>query len=164
MTKSERMQVLLMRHGSAGPATGGMPDRERRLTSEGIEQVRSVSRRAAAVVPTPVVVASPYRRALETAGIAVGAWDAGLAISRSGALTPESSPAEAWDEIRAHRGVECLLLVGHEPLFSSLTAYLLGFPELAIEFSPATTACVEVLEFGVRPRGILKWLLPAGLA
>lgn len=152
-----------MRHGTSEMARGGMPDRDRRLTAEGIAQVRAVARAAASVVPAPVVVASPYRRALETASIAAEAWNLVSEVTRSGALTPESAAPEAWEEIRAHRGAATLLLVGHEPLFSALTAFLLGFQELAVEFQPATMACVEIVEFGARPRGVLKWLLPARL-
>ncbi len=141
-----------------------MPDRERALTPEGIQEVRALARRVASVTQTPVVLASPYRRALETAAIAAEAWNSDGEIARSGALTPESAPVEAWEEIRTLRGVGTLLLVGHEPLFSSLTAHILGFPELSIDFNPGTTACVEIVEFGARPRGVLRWLINTKLA
>ncbi len=153
-----------MRHGVAGPGELGTSDRDRKLTAEGIRQVEAVSRKAAALLPAaPEIISSPYLRALESAGIAAKAWSLAGQAARSGALTPESSPEEAWEEIRAHSGSASLLLVGHEPLFSSLAAFLLNAPATAIEVGTGTMIAIEMAP-SPHPRGVLKWMLTPRLA
>ena len=127
--------------------------------------MRAVARRALTRMSELAILSSPYRRAMHTAQIAAIEAGASQPILEVGALTPDSSPAEAWNEVKLHcNGKGPVLLVGHEPLFSSLTAYLLGAPDLALEFGTATLACVEMPSGVSRPRGSLKWLMPAKLA
>ena len=63
------MQIYLLRHGIA---EDGTPDSDRALTAEGREKLRRVLARArsADVAPT-LILSSPYRRAVETADVAV---------------------------------------------------------------------------------------------
>lgn len=152
------MQIYLMRHGAAGPALPGMPDSTRSLTPEGKTQVHFIGTRLARILGSPDIFASPYERAQQTAAIMAEAIGSTAPIITCAELTPERTPREAWNEIRNHVNGRPLLLVGHEPLFSTLTAFLLGFPELAIEFSTATIACLEVND-ARQPRGTLKWLI-----
>src|SRR5438105_2149173 len=119
------MEIYILRHGIAEEAQGGMKDADRALTDEGAKKLQSVLRRGRAVDVTPaVIVTSPYRRARETAQIAVEALRAGSSLVESKALTPESSPEAVWDEIRAHKGEAQIMIVGHEPLLSAVYAYL----------------------------------------
>lgn len=158
------MQIFLMRHGIAGPTPRGLPDSERELTAEGRFQVQAIAQRTAHLLPTPAVLSSPYKRALETAAIMTQELGLGREILTSTALVPDSTPAEAWRDALVYRGFDSLLLVGHEPLFSALTAHVLGCPGLAIEFAPSTLVCLDVPDLGLRPRGILRWMLTARLA
>ena len=52
-----------------------------------------------------------------------------------------------------------VLLVGHEPLFSALSAFLLGQPNLSIDFKKGALLCVEVYTVRAQPAGVLKWYL-----
>lgn len=158
------MQVYLLRHGNAGPAGAGLPDSERQLTAEGEQQVRGVAKRTLTGIKSLTVLSSPYKRAIQTARLALEASGLEAEVITTTALTPDSSPAEAWADFRAHRLSGPVLLTGHEPLFSALTAYLVGAPEIAVEFGTGTMACIELYEAGPRPRGSLRWLIPSRFA
>jgi phosphohistidine phosphatase SixA len=155
------MQIYLLRHGQAGPAGAGLPDSERRLTAAGEQQIQSVAHRTLTGVGGLSVLSSPYLRALQSARLATEAAGLATEIITTSALTPDSTPSETWADVRTHRLPGPVLLVGHEPLFSALLAYLLGAPDITIEFGTGTMACIELYETGPRPRGALKWMIPA---
>ena len=69
-----------------------------------------------------------------------------------------------WDEIRVHHDELSILLAGHEPLFSSLTAHLLASPRMRVDFKKGAIVCIEVDRFGAEPQGALRWMLTPKLA
>jgi phosphohistidine phosphatase len=154
------MELYILRHGIAEDGETGQPDSARALTPEGKKRLRPVLRLAqkAGVCPT-LILSSPYRRALETAELAAKMLHYKGEVLRSKTLTPASPPASVWDEIRVHKSEAQLLLAGHEPLFSSLTAYLLASPNLQIDFKKGAIARIDFDSFGPQPRGVLKWML-----
>ncbi len=157
------MEIYLLRHGIA--EDHAPTDAERALTDEGRRKVQQVMKVAAkAGVRPALVLSSPYRRAMETATIAVDELGYKGEVVRARALVPNSNPQVAWEDVRVHRGEDSLLLVGHEPLFSSLSAYLLGVPELQVDFKKGALLALEMSAFGSRPQGVLKWMLTAKLA
>lgn len=159
------MLIYLLRHGIAEAGGADVRDPARALTSEGKKKVREVMKAAAKAEVAPLLVlSSPYKRAVETAEIAIKELDYKQDLLRTQALIPSASPRDAWDEIRTHRDVESMLLVGHEPLFSALAAFLLGVPELKIDFKKGALVAIEVEQFGATPRGVLNWMLTARLA
>jgi phosphohistidine phosphatase len=142
-----------------------MSDADRALTPEGKKKVRDIARVAAAAKVKPaLVLSSPYKRAIATARLAAEEFGYTEDPLTTKALLPQSSPQAAWDEIRLHKQADSILLVGHEPLFSSLGAYLLGAREVLIDFKKGAILCLETSHFGAQPRGILKWFLTAKLA
>jgi phosphohistidine phosphatase len=157
------MELYLLRHGIA--ETHAPSDAERDLTDEGRRKVHDVMNLAgrAGVAPSSIL-SSPYRRALGTAKIAADVLGYKGDVVRTLALAPDGDVRAAWEEIRVHKGEPSLLLVGHEPLFSSLGAYLLGVPELQIDFKKGGLLAIEMPAFGAQPHGILKWMLTARLA
>ena len=157
------MDIYLLRHGIA--ESHAVTDAERDLTAEGRQKVREVMTVARRAVARPVVmVSSPYRRAMATAKIAAEVLDHSEPIQESRALVPEGDVRAVWDEIRLHSGGKSIMLVGHQPMFSSLGAYLLGMPDLNIDFKKGAVLAIEMPAFGPQPRGILKWMLTARLA
>jgi phosphohistidine phosphatase len=158
------MRIYLLRHGIAEDGHG-KPDSERALTPEGIKKLHEVMKtlRDADVSPT-LVISSPYKRALQTAEIAVQDLGFQGSFETSGSLTPDSNPRDAWNEVRARKGEAQVLLVGHEPLFSSLTAFLLNSPSLMIDFKKAGIVAVDMAGFGPQPHGVLRWYLTPKLA
>jgi len=154
------MELYLLRHGSAERAQAGASDSDRSLTEEGEHEIRRVTAAAKLGHMCPsLILASPYRRAMQTAKIAadvLGHKDPVLTVN---ALQPESDVRELWDEIRAHRDQASVLLCGHEPLFSASAAYLLGCPELLVDFPKAGLMRIDLESFALEPRGALKWML-----
>jgi phosphohistidine phosphatase len=153
------MEIYILRHGIAEEAKAGHPDSERALTEAGREKLRRVLDRArSAGVKPSLILASPYRRAVETAQMAGQSLGCGR-ILESEALVPGSTPEEVWDAIRERRKEDALLLAGHEPLLGMTVAHLLGAPALQVDLKKAALVCIEQESFGAAPRGILKWML-----
>ena len=75
-----------------------------------------------------------------------------------------ASPYGVWEEIRARKSESALLLSGHEPLMSSLAAFLLGAPALQLDMKKAALARVDCDRFGPQPQGVLKWMITPGTA
>jgi len=159
------MELYILRHGIAEDGEAGQPDSDRALTAEGKKRLRPLLRLAknAGVAPS-LILSSPYRRAIETAELAAKILEYKGDLLRSKTLVPSGSPAAVWEEIRVHKDEAQLLLAGHEPLFSSLTAYLLASPNMQIDFKKGAIARVDLDHFGPEPRGVLKWMLLPKLA
>jgi phosphohistidine phosphatase len=159
------MEIYILRHGVAEEPQTGQPDSERPLTPDGRKKLRHVLRMAASAGVTPsLILTSPYKRALQTAQLAAEILQYKSELLRTQALEPGSSPKTVWDEIRVHKDESGILLAGHEPLFSRLTAYLLGSPNLLVEFKKGAMVCVEVERFPAEPHGLLRWMLTSKLA
>jgi len=159
------MQIYILRHGIAEDAADGQPDSERALIPEGRKKLRNVLRaaRVAGVAPA-LILTSPLKRAVQTAQLASEILEYKGDLLRTKALEPGAHPRMVWEEIRVHKDQPAVLLAGHEPLFSSLTAFLLGCPDLQVEFKKGALACVVVDRFGAEPHGSLKWMITPKLA
>jgi len=159
------MELYILRHGIAEDGHPGLPDSERALTPDGKKKLRVVARMAAhADVKPSLILTSPLKRALDTAQIAAEALGYKGDLLQTNALAPTSHPKSVWDEIRLHRDQSQILIVGHEPLSSRVTAFLLACPHLEIDFKKGAIARVDLEEFGSEPKGVLKWLLTPKLA
>jgi phosphohistidine phosphatase SixA len=82
---------------------------------------------------------------------------------RTDALVPEASPVDAWEEIRSRSGERAILLASHEPLMSSMAAFLLGSPGLTVDMKKAALVRIDCDRFGPKPAGMLKWMLTPGV-
>lgn len=159
------MQVYLLRHGIAEDPRMGKSDADRKLTQEGRQRLRETLRVAAnAEVKPSLILSSPLARAVETAAIARDMLCYPGEILQTKALVPNAHPKQAWDEIRVHRDETELLLVGHEPLFGQLAAYLLGASELRTDFKKGALLRLDFESVGLKPHGTLRWFLTSKLA
>jgi phosphohistidine phosphatase len=154
------MEIYLLRHGIAESRSTSGRDADRRLTDEGRQKLHTVlaSAQAAGVSPT-LIVTSPYRRALETAEIAARELGYEGKLVRTEALTPEGTPQGLWQELREHRHEPSVLLAGHEPLFSSAVAYLLGSTREMVHFRKGALVRIDVESLGQEPTGVLQWMI-----
>jgi phosphohistidine phosphatase len=159
------MEIYILRHGIAEDAPAGQPDSERALTSDGRKKLRSVLRVAASAGVAPsLIMSSPYKRAVQTAQLAAEILGYQGDLLRTKTLEPNSATKGVWDEIRVHKDEARILLVGHEPLFGRLTAYLLGSPNLQVDFKKGAMACIELDRFPAEPHGVMRWMLTSKLA
>lgn len=159
------MEILLLRHGIAEDARPGQADADRALTREGKQKLRALLRRLARGGVRPaLILTSPYLRARQSAEIArdVLAPDAMIVPAR--ALSPGSTPQEAWEEIRLYSNQPSVLCSSHEPLCSELAGYLLGAPGLAVDFKKGAVMRIDAEGAGLRPRGTLRWFVIPRLA
>lgn len=110
--------IYLLRHGDAEDGKGD--DAARRLTAKGERQSETAGRALAALgAEIDACLASPKVRAAETARLACQALDLGPELAAELRGGPFDSPGLA-----AGRGN--VMLVGHEPDFSSEVARLTG--------------------------------------
>jgi phosphohistidine phosphatase len=158
------MQIYLLRHGIAEDAQPGHSDADRALTGEGRDKLQRVLKRAeAAGVEIEELLSSPLKRAIETAEEAAGILRFRSKIVKTKALTPDASPVDVWEEIRARREIRSLLMASHEPLMSSTAAFLLDAPALQVDMKKAALLRIDCDRFGPQPRGVLKWMLTPGV-
>ena len=75
-----------------------------------------------------LIAASPYMRAQETAAIAVKFLGPGIRRETWDALVPSGEPEDVIRRIESAHA-EALLIVGHEPLLSTLLGILIREPE-----------------------------------
>ncbi len=157
------MRVVLMRHGPAvdrdDPACP--PDPERPLTTDGRARTRAAAAGLRALDVRPeLVLASPYLRAAQTAGIVCETL--GLAAPEiTEHLLPGADPVALAREL-ASRGAADVLCAGHEPHLGLALACLVEGRAVSDSFADlkkAGAACVETEHPGTRP-GTLLWLLP----
>jgi phosphohistidine phosphatase len=159
------MQIYLLRHGIADDAKAGQPDADRALTGEGRDKLKRVLRRAGAADVSPtLILTSPYLRAVETAEIAAEVLGCKGKVEKTRALVPEASPNDTWEEIRANKDERAILLASHEPLMSSLAAFLLDCPSLQIDMKKAALVRLDCDRPGPKPKAVLKWMLTPALA
>ena len=157
------MEIYILRHGIAEEARGA--DSERALTQEGKKKLREVLRLARELEVSPsLILTSPYKRALETAELAADVLGSKEPLITAEALVPTGAPEDVWHEIRTHKNADELMVVGHEPLLSTLIGFLLGYPSMQIDLKKGGLARVTIDQFGPQPRGTLKWLLPPKVA
>lgn len=156
------MKLYLLRHGPAEDVQDWETDSERPLTTEG----RSKTKQAAAgIAPAireiSVLASSPYLRALDTAKIYAAELKYRGEIVQSTDLTPDSSISRATAFIDSLMKHDSALIVGHQPLLSTLTSTLIGSSRPVIEFKKGALARLEY--FGSHYPAVLEWLITAKL-
>lgn len=159
------MEIYILRHGIAEDQADSGRDEDRALTSEGKKKLlMTLALAHHAKVKPDLVLTSPYKRALETAEIASEVLHLDGEKVSTNSLTPDGDPAAVWQELRTHKDAPSVLLSSHNPLVSRLTGYLLGVPNMAVDFKKGAIVRIDVDSFGPQPRGWLKWMITAKLS
>jgi len=151
------MQLYFLRHGEADWPGWTKPDDERPLTDFGKKEVRQVAKFLNRLKVKPdAIVSSPLPRALQTAEAA--AEQLKTKLRQDEALEPGFGITELSTVLKRHPS-KVLMLVGHEPDFSSVISALTGG---FIKMSKAGVALVDIdLE---TEKGRLLWLFPPKFA
>jgi phosphohistidine phosphatase len=151
------MKLYFLRHGiaaDAGPA--GTGDAGRPLTKEGIAKMQAEARGMHRLgLKLDALLSSPLVRARETAAIV--ARELGLELQLADELAPGCDTARLFALLGEHRAAERVMLVGHEPDFSSLIGALTGGSQVLMKKGGLGRVDIERLEQG---SGSLAWLLP----
>jgi len=139
------MRLYLIRHAVAAPRGPGVADAARPLTLRGRTRFRrAVDGLRRLGVRFDGLRHSPLRRAVETADLLAPIVAGPSVVSRRLVRPPDSA---LLAEIRG----ECVALVGHEPMLSSLAAWLvLDDKSLGAKF-PLKKGAALVLEGAPRP-------------
>ena len=120
--------LILVRHGKSSWDHAGLSDFDRPLSSRGLRDAPKMARRLRHLGAKPdVIISSPARRALATAEIF--AEELGLDIDRlhREPRIYEASTGTLLDIVQElHDSWDCVLLVGHNPGFTTLTRALVG--------------------------------------
>lgn len=140
-----KMELYLLRHADAD--TIAETDDARPLSEKGEGQGRKVARFCEDHRIAPArLLASPVLRALQTAKILATHLDLKLEIAPW--LACGMRPAEAVKHLAEYAGDPAIMLVGHEPDFSALAAFLLGLPSgEQIEIRKASLTRLTVFAF-----------------
>jgi len=151
------MQLYFLRHGEADWPGWTKPDDERPLTDFGKKEVRQVAKFLNRLKVKPdLVVTSPLPRALQTAEVA--AEQLKTKLRQDEALEPGFGISELRTVLKRHRS-KVLMLVGHEPDFSSVISALTG---ASLKLSKAGVALVDIDQEA--QEGRLLWLFPPKFA
>ena len=141
--------LMLLRHGKSDWDSGIASDHERVLAPRGQKAARLVGRMMTATELRPDrVISSSAVRALTTAQLAAeaGDWSEEIWVTRD---LYGTSPEGALEVLRARaqdlKSAERVLLVGHEPTWSSLASGLVGGGRLAV-----VTATLVVIDLAIR--------------
>ena len=151
------MQLYFLRHGEADWPGWTKPDDERPLTDFGKKEVRQVAKFLNGLKVKPdVIVSSPLPRALQTAEVA--AEQLKTKLRQDEALEPGFGISELSTVLKRHPS-KVLMLVGHEPDFSSVISALTGG---FVKMSKAGVALIDIDP--ETEKGRLLWLFPPKFA
>src|ERR1700757_1332729 len=151
------MQLYFLRHGEADWPVWTKPDDERPLTDFGKKEVRQVAKFLNRLKVKPdLVVTSPLPRASQTAEVA--AEQLKTKLRQDEALEPGFGISELRSVLTRHRS-KVLMLVGHEPDFTSVISALTG---ASLKLSKAGVALIDINP--ETEEGKLLWLFPPKFA
>jgi len=154
------MLLTLLRHAEASPYQPD--DFSRCLTEKGISQAGKVGEYLALHHLKPdLILSSPVLRAKETAAIVANKL--GVDFTEAPWLACGMNPETALSELSAYHKLDSVMIVGHEPDFSTLVATLLGLENsLSINVSKASLTAIDLPRL-VAGSGVLRFFLPVKL-
>lgn len=155
------MKLYLVRHAIAEDLADHEEDSLRPLTDKGRRKMKKIATALKDILVQPdLIVSSPYVRASQTASVLAKGLGYKEEIIYSDFLMPMAEPGDMIREINEKYSVDELILVGHEPIISSLASNLLADnSDLAINFKKGGVCCLSVDNRFNDRRAILEWLI-----
>lgn len=155
------MLLYLMRHGHAEHAAGSG---EIELTDNGSAIVRHTLEAFKGFgLPHVVrIIASPLKRAQQTAAIARRMLNVNAEIETAVQLQSETDPLVTLAFIASLPHTAPTMLVGHDPLFSTIASMLVAGTDIpVVPMSKSSICAIELTRFEVpRMRGVLRAFIP----
>lgn len=156
------MELFIMRHGEAGKRSpASTKDFERSLTVSGRKEIEEISKIITGIEgDISKVVASPLKRAEETASIVAKELKIQNKVEKWDELKPEGKREEFYSRLSKLKRDSLILVVGHEPYLSSMISDLIsGIDVSRISLKKGGVARVRIDRFSPRPQGELRWLV-----
>lgn len=151
------MKLFFLRHGIAEDAHGTLTDYDRALTDEGRTQLATIAQALLRLGIKPeLILTSPLVRARQTAEIVAPVLGSPVTVAdelQTGCIL------EDLQRLLQHHQHETIMLVGHEPDFSSMAARLINADERGIVLKKAGLIRVEIQGRPQAGRGTLSALL-----
>lgn len=147
------MECVFIRHGEASVRAAS--DSQRPLTERGQWQVVAAAQWLGDHWRPDCILASPYRRAQQTADAFSDRYPDVPRDDQAVFLTPDTALTELTEALSG-RVENRLLLVGHNPLFTDVLRWFCG-QGLSGAMAPASMALIE-LPVVARDLGSLRWL------
>src|SRR3984957_3441799 len=157
------MNLYLMRHANAGLSRGNPTlDAKRALVKEGKDQCMLMARMLSAFkVQIDVIVASPLKRAMQTAQMVANEVGYESKVEVSPALALNGSYVDFQKMLTRYADREGVLVVGHNPnLFQFLGRMITGNGGAAIRMRKGSIARVDM----DRHPPLLRWLIDPRMA
>ncbi|MGN6227337.1 MAG: SixA phosphatase family protein [Dyella sp.] len=118
------LELILLRHAEALPATAGDDDRQRRLSGHGEQEARAAGRWLSSHGARPQrVLCSPAERTRATANLALEALGDSPELQLADEIY-DATPGELLALLDQHDEVGTVMLVGHNPGIERLVALL----------------------------------------
>jgi phosphohistidine phosphatase len=156
-----RWEIHFLRHADAGDAEAWRgDDAERPLSAKGVSQAERMAAFLGGIGFAPdAILTSPKLRATQTADIVAGAVRQTVTVDErlAGGFTIDGLRS-LLDTIERRDPVRRVLLVGHDPDFSSVVSTLAEAKGLRL--STCTLARVDLDDRPARGAGSLRWLIP----
>jgi phosphohistidine phosphatase len=156
-----RWEVYFLRHADAGdPEAWRGDDGQRPLSPKGVRQAERLAAFLGGVGFAPdAILTSPKLRATQTTEAVAAVLDRPIAVDdRLAAGFTVGTLRAILDSIDRRDRAYRLLLIGHDPDFSSVVATLAGAK--AIRLATCTLARVDLDDSPAPGRGSLRWLIP----
>lgn len=155
------MRVYLLRHAIAAErGSAAYVDDDRPLTEEGKDKMSKAAKGMASLIDDiDVILTSPLIRAHDTARIAARALRAESKLQVCKELAAGSSVKSLMTYLAKFRGLNSMMLVGHQPDLGFIASLLLGSANSIIEFKKGSLCCIEVSTLPPRSTGTLIWHL-----
>lgn len=159
------MNLYIVRHAIAVErGTAGYDDDndgERPLTDEGRKKMKKIVKGLRQLdIELDLILTSPYVRAHDTADILASGFKMKKKIAITDNLIPPGNFDKLIDEINEKYNVGSLALVGHEPMLSSFTSFLMsGNREAAITLKKGGVCLLSADDLQQARRATVQWLL-----
>ena len=156
------MDLYILRHGKAQDHGLAAGDFKRNLTVPGREEVEQIGRTMRDLgMSFDCIASSPLNRAMQTAQIVSKKLKAGSPAEWD-ELKPEGAIASLYEKLSSFKPASKILLVGHEPLLSSMIADITSGDSQAGGITLKKAGMAKITVFAARPdrvEGSLNWLL-----
>jgi len=158
------MELYILRHAIAAErsSAGHSSDSQRPLTPEGLRKLKRIVRGMKSIeLSFDLILSSPYMRARQTADVVATTLGLESVLELSVLLEPGAElQALIADLASRSMGVDRILLVGHEPMLSSLTSLLLsGDEDLDITLKKGGLCKLAIRTISPGRCATLEWLL-----